>query len=149
MKKRVSLFLVFGLILLGIFSINRLNDNCIDIYVDYGKSNKIFEKCIESNSKTNALDILINSGFKIEGTQKYGNAVVCRVNGFPDRSKESCQDMPPENAFWAVIIKKKNITPLPINDWGWAQKAINETYLNPGDSLGLVFSTNGDLKWPK
>jgi hypothetical protein len=56
--------------------------------------------------------------------------------------------MPPENAYWAVIIKKKQTLLLPRNEWGWAEKAINETYLSAGDSIGLVFSNNGDLRWP-
>jgi hypothetical protein len=56
--------------------------------------------------------------------------------------------MPPEKAFWAVIIKKKEVIPPLSTEWGWAQKGINETYLSPGDSLGLVFSTNGEVRWP-
>ncbi len=56
--------------------------------------------------------------------------------------------MPPEDAYWAVIIKKKQVLLFPKNEWGWAEKAINETTLYAGDSIGLVFSTNGELRWP-
>jgi hypothetical protein len=56
--------------------------------------------------------------------------------------------MPPAEAYWAIIIKKKNVIPFANNEWGWAQKGINETYLSEGDSLGLVFSTEGKLRWP-
>ena len=150
MKKGVLPFLVFSLVVGGFFVVNKSEESCINLYVDYGSldNNTKSTECVGVSTKTNALDILNQANYKIEGTQKYGSAVVCRVNGLPDKTVESCEVMPPENAYWAVIIKKKEIIPFPNNEWGWAQKGINETYLSPGDSLGLVFSTNGDLKWP-
>lgn len=122
---------------------------CINLYVDYGsltKQNKLNE-CIEQDN-INALDFIRQSGYTTEGTIKYGDAVLCRLNNLPSNKEESCSEMPPENAYWAVIIKKKQTLLLPRNEWGWAEKAINETYLSAGDSIGLVFSTNGDLRWP-
>jgi hypothetical protein len=150
MKKGLLPFLVFSLVVGGFFVVNKSEESCINLYVDYGSldNNTKSTECVGVSTKTNALDVLNQANYKIEGTQKYGSAVVCRVNGLPDKAIESCEVMPPENAYWAVIIKKKEIIPLPNNEWGWAQKGINETYLSPGDSLGLVFSTNGDLKWP-
>jgi hypothetical protein len=150
MKKGVLPFLVFSLVVGGFFVVNKSEEPCVNLYVDYGSldNNAKSTECVTVSTQTNALDILNQANYKIEGTQKYGSAVVCRVNGLPDKTVESCEVMPPENAYWAVIIKKKEIIPFPNNEWGWAQKGINETYLSPGDSLGLVFSTNGDLKWP-
>ena len=123
--------------------------SCINLYVDYGsltEQNK-FNECIEQDN-INALDFIKQSGFTTEGTIKYGDAVLCRLNNMPSNKQESCSEMPPENAYWAVIIKKKQTLLLPRNEWGWAEKAINETYLSAGDSIGLVFVTNGDLRWP-
>lgn len=150
MKKGLVPFVVVSLFVGGFFVLNKSDSSCVNLYVDYGSlDNKaISTKCINVLDKTNALDILDKANYTIEGTQKYGNAVVCRVNGLPDKTVESCETMPPAEAFWAVIIKKKEIIPFPNNDWGWAQKGINETYLSPGDSLGLVFSENGEVKWP-
>lgn len=150
MKKRIAATLaVFLAVGLFIF-ISKPNENCINLYIDYGSLNENAEvlECIESSGKTNALNILRKANYKIEGTVKYGEAVVCRVNGLPNNLIEKCEDMPPEKAFWAVIIKKKDVIPFLGSEWGWAQKGINETFLYPGDNLGLVFSTNGDLKWP-
>jgi hypothetical protein len=150
MKKRLVPFVIIFLFLSGLIFINKPDTPCVNLYIDYGSlDNKtISTECITISNKTNALDILDRAEYKIEGTQKYGNAIVCRVNGLPDKKVESCEIMPPAEAFWAVIIKKKEIIPPLSTDWGWAQKGINETYLSSGDSLGLVFSTNGEVKWP-
>lgn len=114
--------------------------SCINLYVDYGSldNQKKTSECIEQDN-INALDFIKQAGYTTEGTIKYGNAVLCRLNNMPSNKQESCSEMPPENAYWAVIIKKKQTLLLPRNEWGWAEKAINETYLSAGDSIGLVF----------
>lgn len=150
MKHRlITSLVVIGLAFFGLSFLSKADANCVNLYVDFGSLNaetKI-EKCIQVSAETNALELLKTSGYTTEGTQKYGDAVVCRLNGLPNRSVESCEVMPPENAYWAVIVKEKKLLPF-FNEWGWAQTGINEIYLSNGDSLGLVFSTNGDLRWP-
>jgi len=150
MKNRLILsFLVIGLAYIGFSFLGKSESNCVNLYVDFGSLNaetKV-EKCVEVSTETNALDLLKTAGYTTEGTQKYGAAVVCRLNGLPDKSVETCEVMPPEDAYWAVIVKEKKLLPF-FNEWGWAQTGINEISLSEGDSLGLVFSTNGDLKWP-
>ena len=150
MKKTIVTVIAAGVIAGGFYTVSSSGDNCVNLYVDYGSlDNQGKEtKCISVPDKTNALDILKKANLEIEGTIKYGTAVVCRVNGLPDKSVEKCETMPPAEAYWAVIIKKKQVIPFPSNEWGWAQKGINETYLSPGDNIGLVFSTNGDVRWP-
>lgn len=150
MKQRlITSFLVIVLAFFGLSYMTKSDTNCVNLYVDFGSLNaetKV-EQCIEVSTETNALQLLKTAGYTTEGTQKYGDAVVCRLNGLPDKSVETCEVMPPENAFWAVIVKEKKLLPF-FNDWGWAQTGINDVTLSSGDSLGLVFSTNGDLKWP-
>ena len=150
MKNRLVLsFLVIGLFYVGLSFVSKSDNNCVNLYVDFGSLNaetKV-EKCIDVSAETNALELLKMSGYITEGTQKYGDAVVCRLNGIPNQTVESCEVMPPEDAYWAVIVKEKKLLPL-FNEWGWAQTGINEIFLSEGDSLGLVFSTNGDLQWP-
>jgi hypothetical protein len=150
MKKILMTTVATGLVVGGFYAVSSTKDTCVNLYVDYGSVNNKAKvtQCVPVSNKTNALDILDKAKLNIEGTRKYGNAVVCRVNGLPDKSVESCEIMPPENAYWAVIIKKKQVIPFPSNEWGWAQKGINETFLSPGDNLGLVFSTNGEVRWP-
>lgn len=151
MRKELFLSVVAFLVFVGgYFVVQNNNETCINLYVDFGSldnSTKV-EKCLDVSGPINAVDLLKQAGYTLEGTQKYGDAVLCRLNGLPDKSVESCEVMPAENAFWAVIIKENRLLPFPPTEWGWGQKAINETFVSPGDSIGLVFSTNGDLQWP-
>ena len=150
MKNKLILsFLIISFTYIGLSFLSKPDSNCVNLYVDFGSLNaetKV-EKCIDISAETNALELLKISGYTTEGTQKYGDAVICRINGLPDKSVETCEVMPPEDAHWAVIVKEKKLLPL-FNEWGWAQTGINEISLSEGDSLGLVFSTNGDLQWP-
>lgn len=149
---------LFGLVLAlvfagGLFAFQEDKPSCVNVYIDYGplKNGETLQVCHDVDSKTNALDVLERTGFNIEGTQKYGNAIVCRVNGLPDRTTESCETMPPAKAYWAVLIKERQLIPAPFSFgsvWGWAQTGINEIYLDPGDSIGLVFADNGEVKFP-
>jgi hypothetical protein len=148
---RNRLVISFFVIVLSAFTIQAfgVKPSCINLYVDYGSldNKKKINQCIDQDN-INALDFIKQAGHTTEGTIKYGDAVLCRLNSLPSNKEESCSEMPPENAYWAVIIKKKQTLLLPRNEWGWAEKAINETYLSAGDSIGLVFSNNGDLRWP-
>lgn len=140
MKILVSIVLIVG----GLFYVNK-PDNCVTLYVDDKLSRTA--QCLTAPDRINALDLLKNADYKIEGTEKYGNAVVCRVNNRPDATSETCKDMPPENAYWAILIKEYSPIPL-FEEWGWAQTGINEIYLSNGDALGLVWVVNGELVWP-
>ena len=141
---------IFILVFLGLSLINKEESKCINLYVDYTvlDNNTKLTKCIDIVGQTVALDVLKMANLEIEGTKKYGLGVVCRVNGLPDTKSESCEIMPPENAYWAIIIKEKQVIPFPRKEWGWGQLAIDQQKLNPGDSIGLVFSDNGKIRFP-
>lgn len=149
MKSRIiiSLFVLVG----AWFLINNSHpeEKCVNVYVDFGSLDKtIISKCVEVSSETNALAILKSTDIKLQGTDKYGLDVVCRVNNRPDSTLETCSIMPPENAYWAFIVKR-DLSPINLfPKWGWAQKGVSDVYFNPGDSLGLVFTENGKLRWP-
>lgn len=153
MKKPLIAVIVLALLGVGFVSIYQPASNCVNVYVDYGSldSGSTVEKCIETSGEANALELLANAKIAIEGTQKYGNAVVCRVDGLPDASVESCAEMPPAEAYWAVFVKEHELFPIPFNtqgEWGWAQTGINEVHLHNGDSLGLVFIEDGEVRYP-
>jgi hypothetical protein len=153
MKKPVIAVLIAALLGIGIVSIYQPPTNCVSIYVDYGSldSGSPIEKCVITSDGGNALALLDIAIISIEGTQKYGNAVVCRVNGLPNATVESCEEMPLAEAYWAVYVKKFESFPLPFNtagEWGWAQTGIDEVHLDNGDSLGLVFIENGEVRYP-
>jgi hypothetical protein len=153
MKKAAAVALAVGLGLGGLYVVQDQSKDCVTLYVDYGPLGNGTQStsCIPVSSKTNALDLLADAGLTIEGTQKYGNAIVCRINNRPDATTESCQEMPPAEAYWAVLVKEHEILPIPFNTagaWGWAQTGIDQVYLEPGDAIGLVFADNGEVRFP-
>jgi hypothetical protein len=119
------------------------NKDCINVYVDYGTLEKsTFNECIKS-SETKAIDLLVNNNFTLQGTEKYKDAVLCRLNNLPKEAE--CKDMPSENAYWAILVKEDQIL---FEDYVWAQVGIDQLILSPGDSLALVFATNGSVNFP-
>lgn len=151
LKNRLIIVAVLTLIFGGIYSYSsNASEDCINLYVDYGylDSGSRVSKCLEASGNTAAGDILRDGNIAIEGTDKYGLLVVCRVNGLPTKETESCEVMPSEKAYWAIIIKEKFSAINLFPKWGWAQVGVADLKLNPGDSLGLVFVKDGELKWP-
>ena len=118
--------------------------DCINLYVDYGTLEKsTFNECIKS-TETKAIDLLVNNNFTLQGTDKYGTAVLCRLNGLP--KEDECKDMPSEKAYWAILEKRDQIL---FEDYVWAQVGIDQLILSPGDSLALVFATDGTVNFPE
>jgi hypothetical protein len=151
-KTTIAMAAIVGFLGTGIVFHN-INADCVNVYVDYGtlKNNEKVEECIAVDGKTNALDLLSTAGFTTEGTLEYGEAVLCRLNNLPDATAETCESMPPAEAYWGVLVREHQVVPIPfgiVGAWGWAQTGIDGVYLNPGDSLGLVFADNGEVRFP-
>jgi len=88
-----------------------------------------------------------------EGTAKYGDQVVCRVNGLPAADKpftvpghnpytEKCSTMAPEFAYWALWIRPGK------GRWDYAAEGASTQKVSVGDSIGLVFTTGGATPTP-
>lgn len=153
MKKPITIIAVFALLGAGLFALYQPRSSCVNLHVDFGSldSGATVSKCIPVTDEINALDLLATAKLSFEGTQEYGNAVLCRLNGLPDSTVESCAEMPPAEAYWAVFVKEYEAFPVPFNtqgEWGWAQTGINEVHLHPGESLGLVFIEDGKVRYP-
>jgi hypothetical protein len=148
----LPLVLVLGLGITGA-AVHNANSDCVEVYIDFGPLNggAKTSECVPVAGKTSAFDVLSLAGFTTEGTLEYGDAVICRVNNYPDITAETCEVMPPAEAYWAVLVKKHQIIPMPLGitgQWGWAQTGANEIQLSPGDSIGLVFADNGEVTFP-
>ena len=140
-KAILAVVLVMGS--LAVFEATSDKD-CINLYVDYGNLEKsTFNQCIKS-TETKAIDLLVNNNFTLRGTDKYGTAVLCRLNGLP--KEDECKDMPSEKAYWAILEKRDQIL---FEDYVWAQVGIDQLILSPGDSLALVFATDGTVNFPE
>lgn len=128
----------------------------VTVVVDYGLlANNPEESCVEvPDSGDLASNVLRSAGYATEGTDTFGDLVVCRVNGLPSATEafevpgedphlESCADMPPAFAYWALWQKGT-----PDDVWDYAQEGVGTLQLTPGMSIGLVFSTGGDTPTP-
>jgi len=109
--------------------------------------------CIGTDESLAAADALTLVGVTTEGTEEYGDQVVCRVNGVPaedlpipaeDGSDyfETCQSMPAAFAYWSLWIKPA------AGEWGYAEEGLSTLELQPGESLELLFTLNGEPAAP-
>jgi hypothetical protein len=166
-KKFLPAILVIALVIAGLsFWSAKTDGNCVTVSIDYGvldSQNQNYEKCLSASGDVTALDLMNTANFKIEGTEKYGDQIVCRLNNLPKPNQpigvkghedyiETCKDMPAEFAYWAVFEKRKQAIPNPADlntKWTYAQVGVAELTLNAGDSLAFVFTDNGNVKYPK
>jgi len=93
-------------------------------------------------------------GVTTEGTKRYGDQVVCRVNGEPSASEpvhvpghpaytETCDAMPASFAYWAMWVRDS-----ATGKWRYAQNGVDTEQLKPGQTLGLKFTTGSDTTAP-
>ena len=132
--------------------------NCagVTVVVNFGLlSENRDTECVElENESAIARDVLSVAGYEIEGTATYGDQVVCRVNDLPSESEpfvvegeephiETCADMPPAFGYWALWVKSE-----PDAQWAYAEEGVGTLPVEPGQTLGLVFSTGGETPTP-
>ena len=113
------------------------------------------EECVEfAAEEALAADVLAFAGVETVGTDTYGDQVVCRVNGFPSETEEllvpgfdphleTCEDMPPAHAYWALWVKADSDSA-----WDYAMEGVGTLMVTPGSSLGLAFSAGDDIEQP-
>ena len=111
--------------------------------------------CAPASAPITAAAALKAVGVTTEGTQQYGDQVVCRVNGEPSASKpidvpgqppytEKCAGMPAAFAYWAVWVRDS-----AAGQWDYAQSGITTEQLKPGQTLGVKFTTGSDTTPPQ
>lgn len=94
------------------------------------------------------LDALQKAGFGTAGTNRWGNAFVCRIDGKPGNPPEACLDTPPGTAYWAYYTAKPTdagwkyvslaatlTRPAPGSIEGWAFGARVQPGIAPGDAI--------------
>ncbi len=128
----------------------------VTVMVNYGLLSSARDlSCVEfSETDAVASDVLGFAGITTAGTETYGDQVVCRVNGLPSESEpfvvegedphlETCADMPPAFAYWALWVKSDAKA-----EWAYAEEGVATLPLEPGMTIGLVFSTGGETPVP-
>ena len=108
--------------------------------------------CVPADGPTLASAVLSDADVKIEGTAKYPTSFACRVNGVPAEDfdikhkggtiREACDDKNTVS-YWALWVKPAAGT------WGYAQEGLDSLKLNPGESLELLYTVDGEPAAPK
>jgi hypothetical protein len=108
--------------------------------------------CVPVDGPTAASKVLEEADVKTVGTTQYPNELVCRVNGVPAADfdikhkggtyKEECTGMPAAFAYWSLWTKPAS------GDWAYAQEGLATLKVNPGESLELLFTVDGEPAAP-
>ncbi|MGA7149301.1 MAG: hypothetical protein WBX17_12525 [Microbacterium sp.] len=118
-----------------------------------GDDDVSLEECVETEEAIGAADAFAETDVSTEGTVEYGDQVVCRVNGVPSADtdltaadgteySETCESMPAAHAYWAVWVKPAD------GEWDYAQEGLSTLQVEPGDSVALLFTLNGEPATP-
>ena len=108
--------------------------------------------CVSVDGPTVASKVLDEAKIKTEGTTQYPDAV-CRVNGVPAADfdikhkdgtyREECKGMPAAFAYWSLWTKPAS------GEWAYAQEGLATLKVNPGESLELLYTVDGEPAAPK
>ncbi|MDJ0349723.1 hypothetical protein [Cryobacterium sp. PH29-G1] len=132
-------------------------DDCagVSVVVDFGTLDAdTVTECVDATQPIAATAALATTGVTTEGSVEYGDQIVCRVNDRPAADEtievegqpaftESCASMPPAYAYWALWVKAS-----PDADWDYAQEGLGTLETQPGQSVGLVYTTGTEAPTP-
>lgn len=122
------------------------DDQSVTVVVDFQKlGGKTITKCVSGLGKrATAYQAYVAAGISLEGTGRFGSSVVCRVNGIPradqdlhfdgEVHRETCVDMPPTGAYWAIFHAKNG------GSWTYSNSGIQDLMARPNTYVGLSFS---------
>lgn len=130
-------------------------DSGVTVIVDQSalEDAAVQEWCVTTDEAIGAADALAIAAVQTEGTEEYGDQVVCRVNGAPaedlalpalDGSDyfETCASMPAAFAYWSLWVQPAG------GEWAYAEEGLSTLQLQPGESLELLFTLNGEPAAP-
>ncbi|GAB2895931.1 hypothetical protein [Streptomyces mayteni] len=84
--------------------------------------------------QADGLAALRDAGFQVNGTSRWGDSFVCRINNRPAPESEPCVDTPPASAYWSYWHAD--------NGGSWTYSQLGATYRTPpeGSFEGWSFS---------
>ena len=127
----------------------------ITVVVDFGTLDaEEVTDCVDATATIPASEALSTTGVTTEGSVEYGDAIVCRVNDRPSADEtvvvegqesftETCASMPPAYAYWALWVKADTDA-----EWEYAQEGLGTLEVDPGQSMGLVYTTGTETPTP-
>ncbi|GIG67481.1 hypothetical protein [Phytomonospora endophytica] len=92
-------------------------------------------RCAPGDQAT-GLTALKNAGIQIAGTNRWGEAFICRVEGKPGPADEPCIDTPPASAYWSYWHAPNG------GNWTYSQWGVMNRKPPQGSFEGWSFSKN-------
>ena len=81
---------------------------------------------------------LVNAGIEIEGTNRWGESFICRIEGKPGPEDEPCIDTPPASAYWSYWHAPND------GAWTYSQWGVMNRTPPPGSFEGVVLLQGPD-----
>ena len=107
-------------------------------FTHWGGSTRI--GCVAWRSGLTGVDALLGAGFALTGTRQYGTSFICRINGLPDASHESCNSTPPYTAYWDYWHADPGQS-----SWSYSNLGVASYHPHPGSAEAWAF---GDSATP-
>ncbi|MGC7093557.1 hypothetical protein ACPZ19_02715 [Amycolatopsis lurida] len=85
-------------------------------------------------AQASGLSALQNAGFELTGSQRWGMASLCRIEGKPGPEAEGCVDTPPLTAYWGYWQAPDG------GNWGFAQSGVMDSKPPAGSFEGWSFA---------
>ena len=92
-------------------------------------------RCAPGDQST-GLTALKNAGIQITGTNRWGEAFICRIEGKPGAADEPCIDTPPASAYWSYWHSPNG------GSWTYSQWGVMNRKPPQGSFEGWSFSKN-------
>ena len=110
--------------------------NGVTVAVDYQDLGAATEIRCAVGPQATGLAALENAGFVVTGTDRWGKAFVCRINGQPTAATESCVNTPPATAYWSYWHATNG------GAWAYSTQGASASHPAPGSFEGWSFSLN-------
>jgi hypothetical protein len=108
--------------------------NGVTVVVDFNDlGGGVVIRCAPGDQAT-GLSALKNAGFAVAGTNRWGEAFVCRIEGRPTVATEPCVDTPPASAYWSYWHASNG------GAWTYSDKGVKNRKPPAGSFEGWSFS---------
>ena len=106
----------------------------VTVVVDFGDLGPGSSIRCAPGTPANGIATLQAAGFEVAGSQKYGLAVACRIDGKPGPDVESCAGMPSATAYWSYWHAPAGGT------WQSSEEGAQTAKPGPGGFEGWAFA---------
>lgn len=114
----------------------------VTVVVDFGPlGGGVQSGCDPDGAGEKASTVVPAAGFSL--TYVNGQAFVCRIDGLPDASQESCQRTPPTDAYWGLFWSDGTS-----GKWTYSTQGVGSLEVEEGGSIGWRFQDGGDREDP-